>query len=172
MGEVLEGLNPSPPDLKEVVGSLEARELFWVVKNGINMTGMPSFGQIGVPDQEVWSMAAFLKKLPGVSDQDYKTWTASGANLTLGGRPRKLYISGGMIAGERYNLTRNFSSRGGGYAVASTIADLANRKPVILSPMAGLRGYRPSAVATALNVRLVADLNSPQDRRCSTCACR
>lgn len=72
-----EGLNPGPPDLKEVVGGLEARELFWVIKNGINMTGMPSFGEIGVPDQEIWSIAAFLKKLPGVSDQDYKTWTAS-----------------------------------------------------------------------------------------------
>jgi hypothetical protein len=41
------------------------------------MTGMPSFGPIGVPDQEIWSIAAFLKKLPTVSDQDYKTWTAS-----------------------------------------------------------------------------------------------
>ena len=72
-----EGLNPSPPDLKEVAPVLEARELFWVIKNGINMTGMPSFGPIGVPDQEIWSIAAFLKKLPTVSDQDYKTWTAS-----------------------------------------------------------------------------------------------
>ena len=53
-----------------------------MIKNGINMTGMPSFGPIGVPDQEIWSIAAFLKKLPTVSDQDYKTWTASlsGAN--------------------------------------------------------------------------------------------
>jgi mono/diheme cytochrome c family protein len=74
-----EGLNPSPPDLKDVVGGLEPSELFWVVKNGINMTGMPSFGSIGVPDQEIWSIAAFLKKLPSVSEQDYKTWTASGS---------------------------------------------------------------------------------------------
>ena len=44
----------------------EPRELFWVVKNGIKMTGMPSFGAIGVPDQEIWSMVAFLKKLPTV----------------------------------------------------------------------------------------------------------
>jgi mono/diheme cytochrome c family protein len=72
-----EGLNPSPPDLKDVVGGLEPAELFWVVKNGINMTGMPSFGSIGVPDQEIWSIAAFLKKLPSVSEQDYKAWTAS-----------------------------------------------------------------------------------------------
>jgi mono/diheme cytochrome c family protein len=72
-----EGLNPGPPDLKEVVGGLTAPELFWVVKNGIAMTGMPSFGATGVPDQEIWTIAAFLRKLPIVSDQDYKTWTAA-----------------------------------------------------------------------------------------------
>jgi hypothetical protein len=47
-----------------------------VVKNGINMTGMPSFAVAGVKDDEIWSIAAFLKKLPGVSDADYKAWTA------------------------------------------------------------------------------------------------
>ena len=73
-----EGLNPSPPDLKDVVGDLEPRELFWVIKNGIRMTGMPSFGAAGVPDQEIWSIAAFLKKLPTVSDADFKAWSTSG----------------------------------------------------------------------------------------------
>ena len=72
-----EGLNPSPPDLKDVVGGLEPRELFWVVKNGIKMTGMPSFGAVGVPDQEIWSIAAFVKKLPTVSDADFKAWSTS-----------------------------------------------------------------------------------------------
>jgi mono/diheme cytochrome c family protein len=70
-----EGLNPGPPDLKDVVGDLEPRELFWVVKNGIKMTGMPSFGAVGVADQEIWSIVAFLKKLPTVSDADYKAWS-------------------------------------------------------------------------------------------------
>jgi mono/diheme cytochrome c family protein len=73
-----EGLNPAPPDLKEVVGDLQPRELFWVVKNGIRMTGMPSFGAVGVSDQEIWSIAAFLKKLPIVSEADYKAWSTSG----------------------------------------------------------------------------------------------
>jgi mono/diheme cytochrome c family protein len=72
-----EGLNPGPPDLKEVVGELTPGEIFWVVKNGIRMTGMPSFGAIGVGDQDIWSIAAFLKKLPTVSDADYQAWTAS-----------------------------------------------------------------------------------------------
>ena len=43
--------------------------------NGINMTGVPSFGAIDVPDQEIWSIVAFVKKLPTVSDEDFKTWT-------------------------------------------------------------------------------------------------
>jgi hypothetical protein len=47
-----------------------------VIKNGINMTGMPSFGPTGVPDGEIWTIVAFLKKLPNVSEADYKAWTA------------------------------------------------------------------------------------------------
>jgi hypothetical protein len=71
-----EGLNPDPPDLKDVVNERRPNELFWVIKNGINMTGMPSFGKIEVPDQEIWTIVAFLKKLPNVSEADYKSWTA------------------------------------------------------------------------------------------------
>jgi mono/diheme cytochrome c family protein len=69
-----EGLNPGPPDLKDVVDD-PPQELFWVIKNGIKMTGMPSFGKIEVPDPEIWSIVAFLKKLPTVSEADYKAWT-------------------------------------------------------------------------------------------------
>ena len=72
-----EGLNPAPPDLKEVVPALEPRELFWVVKNGIKMTGMPSFAAAGVADPEIWSIVAFLKKLPTVSDADFKAWSTA-----------------------------------------------------------------------------------------------
>jgi len=69
-----EGLRPDPPDLKEVVPDRLPRHLFWVVKNGINMTGMPSFGATGVPDPEIWSIVAFLKKLPEVKEEDFKKW--------------------------------------------------------------------------------------------------
>ena len=71
-----EGLNPSPPDLKDVVRDQKPAELFWVVKHGIRMTGMPGFGATGVPDQEIWSIVAFLRKLPTVSDADFKAWSA------------------------------------------------------------------------------------------------
>ena len=72
-----EGLHPDPPDLKEVVNELSQAQLFWVIKNGINMTGMPSFAQAGAKDDDIWSIVAFLKKLPSVSEADYKAWTTS-----------------------------------------------------------------------------------------------
>ena len=70
-----EGLRPDPPDLKDVVNERTPAQLFWVVKNGINMTGMPSFGATGVPDPEIWTIVAYLKKLPGVSEADFKAWS-------------------------------------------------------------------------------------------------
>jgi mono/diheme cytochrome c family protein len=72
-----EGLNPDPPDLKDVVGDLSVAEIFWVVRNGIKMTGMPSFAASNppVPDQEIWAIAAFVKKLPSVSKDDYRAWS-------------------------------------------------------------------------------------------------
>src|SRR5262249_5976880 len=72
-----EGLRPDPPDLKEVADQLTPEQLFWVIKNGINMTGMPSFGLIEVPDQEIWTIVAFVKKLPNVSEADFKAWSAT-----------------------------------------------------------------------------------------------
>jgi mono/diheme cytochrome c family protein len=72
-----EGMQPDPPDLKDVVKEREPKQLFWVVKNGIKMTGMPSFGAIGTEDNEIWSIVAFLRKLPTVSEADFKEWTAN-----------------------------------------------------------------------------------------------
>ena len=71
-----EGLHPDPPDLKDVVGDRTPAELFWVIKNGINMTGMPSFALAGAKDEDLWQIVAFLKRLPTVSEADFKTWTA------------------------------------------------------------------------------------------------
>ena len=74
-----EGLRPDPPDLNEAVPARVPRELFWVVKNGINMTAMPSFALAGVNDAEIWNIVAFLRKLPTVKPEDFKAWTAPAA---------------------------------------------------------------------------------------------
>ncbi len=72
-----EGLRPDPPDLKQVARERSVSELFWVIKNGVNMTGMPGFG--AAPDAELWSIASFVKALPQVSPEDYKAWSVAAA---------------------------------------------------------------------------------------------
>ena len=72
-----EGLHPDPPDLKELAGDRTVAQLFWVIRNGINMTGMPSFALAGAKDDELWKIVAFLKKLPDVSEAEFKAWTAA-----------------------------------------------------------------------------------------------
>jgi mono/diheme cytochrome c family protein len=71
-----EGMTPSPPDLAEVGKERTPAELFWVVKHGLKFTGMPSFAAIDVKDPEIWQIVAFVKKLPTVSETDFKSWTA------------------------------------------------------------------------------------------------
>lgn len=71
-----EGMHPDPPDLKDVVNERTPEQLFWVIKNGINMTGMPSFALAGAKDEDIWLIAAYLKKLPNIAEADYKAWTA------------------------------------------------------------------------------------------------
>jgi mono/diheme cytochrome c family protein len=70
-----EGLRPDPPDLKKIADERQRNELFWVIKNGIKMTGMPSFGASGASDDEIWKIAAFVKRIPMVTPEEYKAWT-------------------------------------------------------------------------------------------------
>jgi mono/diheme cytochrome c family protein len=71
-----EGLQPYPPDLVETGKAREPAQLFWVIKNGIKMTGMPNFTVTGADDKEIWAIVAFVKKLPNVSEADFKAWSA------------------------------------------------------------------------------------------------
>jgi mono/diheme cytochrome c family protein len=77
-GKFSEGLNPAP-NLDKVINGLQPQEVFWIIKNGIKMTGMPSFGAEDPPvaDQTIWTIVAFVKKLPSVSDEDFKAWSAA-----------------------------------------------------------------------------------------------
>ena len=72
-----EGLKPVPADLKVMAKERTASQLFWAIKYGIKFTGMPSFGLAGAPDEQIWSIVAFIKSLPTTTDADYKAWTAS-----------------------------------------------------------------------------------------------
>jgi mono/diheme cytochrome c family protein len=68
--EIGMGLNPDPPDLAHEGAEQSPARLFWVIKNGIKMTGMPAFGMTHT-DEQLWAMVAFLKQLPKLNPQQY-----------------------------------------------------------------------------------------------------
>jgi len=69
--EIRKGLMPEPPKLQEVVEEWKPNELFWVIKNGVKMTGMPAWGPTH-SDEKIWAMVAFLEKLPHMTVAQYK----------------------------------------------------------------------------------------------------
>ncbi|GBL47438.1 cytochrome c family protein [Sulfuriferula multivorans] len=62
-------LYPQPPNLSEV--SVNPREAFWVIKHGMKMSAMPAWGP-SHDDATIWSMVAFLQKLPAMTPAQYK----------------------------------------------------------------------------------------------------
>jgi mono/diheme cytochrome c family protein len=69
-GEFGQGLNPPAPDLSESVTDLSPQEVFWILKNGIKMTGMPAFGPTH-DDEKLWDITAFVKRLPEMTPEEY-----------------------------------------------------------------------------------------------------
>jgi len=74
--EIGEGLNPPAPDLTlERVQRRSDGELFWIVQNGIRMSGMPAFGATH-KERQIWEIVAFLRHLPSITPEEEKALAA------------------------------------------------------------------------------------------------
>ena len=67
--DVANGMYPKPPALTEAAWQWTPGELFWILRNGIKMSGMPAWKDHS--EEELWNVVAFLQKLPEMSEQDY-----------------------------------------------------------------------------------------------------
>ena len=85
-GDIAHGLNPQPPDLKQISSVYTPPELFWIIKHGIRMTGMPSWGDHS--DDEIWATVSFLEKLPKMTEPDYaRLVMESASHIGVHGHP-------------------------------------------------------------------------------------
>jgi len=81
--EFAEGLYPKPPDLaSKGIQQGSDPEIFWVLKNGIKLTGMPAFGPTH-NDNELWGMVRVFRRLPGLKPEQYKEMLES-AGVKMG----------------------------------------------------------------------------------------
>ena len=73
--ELHQAMYPKPPvfyknDKNHGKKEHDAAATFWVIKNGIKMTGMPAWGEFHT-DEQLWEMTAFLHKMKGMTADQY-----------------------------------------------------------------------------------------------------
>jgi hypothetical protein len=83
-GEIGQGLNPRPPGLKDAVGDLGNKQIFWIAKHGIKMTGMPAFGPTH-DDATLWHIVAFVGRFPSMTAKQYEAWVAAARAAGISG---------------------------------------------------------------------------------------
>ena len=71
--EIRPGLYPQPPDLSKT--RVDPNIAFWTIKHGVKMSAMPAWGTTH-DDPTIWSMVAFLQKLPDLTPAQYKDLVA------------------------------------------------------------------------------------------------
>jgi cytochrome c2 len=68
-------MTPLPAPLVQTGREWSAGEIFWVVKYGIKMTGMPAW-QFRMSEEDIWSVVALLQRLPYFSPDGYRRTAA------------------------------------------------------------------------------------------------
>ena len=64
------GMTPVPVPLVHTARTWSPAELFWVVKEGIKMTGMPAW-KYRLSDEHIWSVVAFLPAMARLTPAEY-----------------------------------------------------------------------------------------------------
>ncbi|MET0238730.1 MAG: c-type cytochrome [Sphingobium sp.] len=144
---VMARATPPAPDLSVTAREWSDPQLFWIVEHGVKYTGMPAWGAPGRRD-EVARMAAFVRRLPGMTARQYRALTevATGPDLP-GLRPGLLATCTGCHGAD---------GRGRGQG---DIPILGGQNPAYLraSLNAYASGKRPSAVMHVAAAPLSAD---------------
>jgi hypothetical protein len=77
---------PAPPYLLDVQQRFTPEQLFWIVRNGIKMTGMPSWRD-SMSDGQIWSVVAWLEVSAKLPPQTYVNWRRT---RSCGNQPKRL----------------------------------------------------------------------------------
>lgn len=66
-----QSMQPLPGSLADASRRWQPRELYWLTRHGIRMSGMPAW-EFHLDEQELWSVVAFLQRLPELDAAGYQ----------------------------------------------------------------------------------------------------
>ena len=75
-------MQPVPGPLVDAARRWQPKELYWITKNGIKMSGMPAW-EFHLSDDDLWSVVAFMVKLPELAPPAYAAMTAASAKAAV-----------------------------------------------------------------------------------------
>lgn len=68
--DIGKSMQPLPGPLVDALKHWKPRELYWLTRHGIRMSGMPAW-QHRLSDAEIWSIVAFMQRLPELNAAQY-----------------------------------------------------------------------------------------------------
>lgn len=69
-------MQPVPGPLVDAARRWRPRELYWITRHGIKMSGMPAW-EYHLDEAETWAIVAFINRMQDMSARDYRTLTAT-----------------------------------------------------------------------------------------------
>lgn len=82
-GDIGRSMQPLPGPLVDAHLRWQPREVYWITRHGIRMSGMPAW-EYRLSEQDLWAVTAFVGRLPSLSAQDYARATQPGAGAACG----------------------------------------------------------------------------------------
>ena len=71
--EMGRGLYPRSPDMRQPDTQQKSDgALFYVIENGIRLSGMPAWGGAGIDSQDSWKLVRFIRHLPQLTAEEKK----------------------------------------------------------------------------------------------------
>ena len=74
--DIGKSMQPVPGPLVDAARHWRPRELYWITRHGIKMSGMPAW-EYRLSEADLWAIAGFLDELPHLSSQAYATLVAT-----------------------------------------------------------------------------------------------
>lgn len=132
-GDIGKSMQPLPGPLVDAHQHWQPRELYWLTRHGIKMSGMPAW-EFRLTDTELWDLVAFMQRLPGLSAPQYAALTARSPAPACG---RELAPAPLMPASAERGQRALYQ-----YAcnACHTIPGVTGANPRVGPPLAGLAG--------------------------------
>ena len=72
-GDPGKSMQPLPGPLVDARRHWRPRELYWLTRHGIRMSGMPAW-EFRLREEELWELVAFMQRLPDLDAAQYADW--------------------------------------------------------------------------------------------------